>query len=202
MKLFYKLFFSLFLVGGFLYAQEKSPFSAKPEIKLYGILPSTFGDNMLGEAHEGKIGWGISTSPFSIYNFKIGVGFHFTKFSVTDVSLAGNIERSELLNLYGYVSYPIELSDKFAIEPKIGFGGNKLRQKTSEENLGNMKGASLFLGANLEYEIIQPMAVFVGAEFVNSNFTVQTHPDNEKFFNQSQQFNIHLGLKFNLFRNK
>jgi hypothetical protein len=202
MKLIYNLFFSLFLVGGFLLAQEKSPFLAQPKLKFYGSLPSSFGDNMLGEAHDGKMGFGISVSPFSIYNFNIGVGFDFTQYDVTEVSLAGNIDRSELMIVYGFVSYPIELGEKFAIEPKLGAGGTKLRQKTSSENLGNMKGFSFLIGTDLEYKIIQPLSVFLGADFIHSSYNIQAHPENEKFFDRSQVLNIHLGLKFNLFKAK
>src|SRR5690606_2373640 len=100
---------------------------------------------------------------------------------VTEVSLAGNIDRSELMIVYGYVSYPIELRKKFAIEPKLGAGGTKLRQKTNSENLGNMKGFSFLMGTDLEYKIIPPLSVFFGADFIHSSYNIQAHPGNEKF---------------------
>ena len=200
MKLLSNLF--IFIVFSSILNAQESVFRPDSEIKIYVNFPLTFGENMLNEAHDAKIGWGFMTSPFSIYNFKIGFGFDYTKFDVTDVSLAGNIDRTELLNLYGYLAYPLEITEKFNVEPKLGIGGNKLRQKTESKDFGNMKGTSFILGTSLDYEIAYPLFIMGGADFVHTNFNVRTHPDNEKFFQNASQLNLYIGLKFRFLKRK
>lgn len=202
MKLVYSFFFVVFGLNTALLAQDKLVFQPNSEIRIKGILPSAFGENMLSEAHNPKLGWGISTSPFSIYNIKLGFGFDFTRFETTDFALAGNVDRSELLNFYGYLAYPLDITDKIALEPKVGIGGNKLRQKLGEKDFGNMKGTSFLFGTSLEYEIAYPLEFFLGADFVKTKFKVESHPNNQNFFENANQFNIYLGLKFNLMKRK
>lgn len=200
MKLLSKLL--IFIAFSSIMNAQESTFRPDSEIKIYGNSPLTFGENMLNEAHDAKIGWGFMTSPFSFYNFKVGFGFDYTKFDVTDVSLAGNIDRTELFNLYGYLAYPLEITEKFSVEPKLGIGGNKLRQKNQSKDLGNMKGTSFILGTSLDYEIVYPLFIMGGADFVHTNFNVRTHPDNEKFFRNASQLNFYIGLKFSFLKRK
>jgi len=202
MKLHFRIFLFLFVLGIMLKAQENPVFQPKPELKIYGNFPLSFGDNMLAKAHDGKIGWGFTTSPFSVYNFKVGFGFDYTKFNVTDASLAGNIERSELLNFYGYIAYPFRISEKFELESKAGIGGNELRQKTGNNKFGNMKGTVYLAGINLEYEIAWPFEVFAGTDYVYSRFNVKSHPDYQSFFKNGSQLNCYVGIKFNMSKKK
>lgn len=203
MRSFFSRYILIVLVAGtFVNAQEKPVFTPTPELKIYGNFPLTFGENMLNEAHDAKTGWGFTTSPFSVYNFRIGLGFDYTKFDVTDASLAGNIERSELLNFYGYLAYPLKITEKLNAEPKFGIGGNKLRQKTGNKNFGSMKGTSFIAGTSFDYEIAYPLFIFAGADFVHTNFNVATHPDNERFFRNASQLNIFVGLKVSFLKRK
>lgn len=199
MRLCYSIF--IFLTVTILMAQEKSAFQAKPEIKIYGNYTTAFGDNMLAKANDPKIGFGFCTSPFSVYNFKIGFGFDHMRFTVNNVSLAGNIDETFVRNIYGFVAYPFEITEKFAVEPKLGLGGNRLQQKTGDKDFGKMSGTSFILGTSLEYEIVYPLEVFLEADYVTTKFKVKTHPENKDFFQKANQLNFCVGLKFNISKN-
>lgn len=197
MKSILSLFTFLILCASLTKAQEKSAFQPKPELKVYYGIPTAFGDNMLSKAHEAKSNFGFWTSPFSIYNFKIGVGFDLTKFDVTDHAVAGNMDKADLFSVYGFVGYPLKISEKFEFESRAGIGWNKMRQKTGTERYGNMKGIGFILGGNLEYEISYPFQIFAGFDYSYSKFNVNANQEYQSFFDQSQRFSILAGIKVN-----
>lgn len=202
MKLHFKIFVFALLAATSLNAQKKNVFQPRPELKIHvGYMVNT-GNNMLGKAHEPGVNLGFWTSPFSVYNFKIGFGFNYAQFKISDASLAGNIGHSDLFDFYGFVAYPVKISEKFEIESKAGIGGNKLRQKTGNNKFGNMKGASYLAGVNLEYEVAWPFEVFAGADYVYSRFSVKSYPDYGSFFKNADQLNFFAGIKFNMSKKK
>ncbi len=205
MKLHFKLYLILFFLSAYGFSQKEkeknSAFQSYPELKIYGGIPVELGNNFLHNGHDPQFDFGFYISPFSIYHINFGIGFDYSRFKVSDVSLVGNGTRSNTVSIYGYLSYPISVSDKIDFEPKLGVGGTAIRQKRNDQNFGEMNGVIYNLGANLEYKLDHPLAIFMGADYFYSKFNVAAPDDYKNMFENVGKINVFAGIKFN-FRKK
>lgn len=79
------------------YGQEKKAKTSldfKPQFSLYVIVPNHFGDNYLAKANKPHIGVGTNLNFIQVQHFKLGMGYDYISYSITDVSKAGNIGSS------------------------------------------------------------------------------------------------------------
>jgi len=163
--------------------------------RIYYIFPGAFGDNMLAKANEGKLGFGMSLSLITIYNFYLNAGFEFSQYDVTDASLAGNIEHTNITNYFGEIMYKIPVYKKVTVNPKIGIGYADVRQKTGSKKYGTQSGTSYNAGFNIDHSVTKSFMVFAGVNYSLLTPETETKSEYKSFYGTLHQLNIVVGIK-------
>jgi hypothetical protein len=182
------------------YGQEKkakSVLTFKPEFSLYAIGSNNFGDNYLAKANKSHIGIGVNFNFIQVQHFKLGMGYDYISYSITDVSKAGNIGSSRYNSVYGLLGYEIKLSNEFYLQPYLGFGSVKLNFKSGDRSFGHQTGNDFRIGFNLEYKLDKTISAFGGLGYVFSNYDVKTAPEFVSFYDNSKMLQINIGFKLN-----
>jgi len=201
MKIFV-LFFLLIVQFGFSQQEEtmqKPIFSFDHGFSVYLNKHINFGDNFLSEAHKSVIGFGIQKNIVNIYGFAIGVAYEFSHYKVTDKSIVGNIESANYSNFSARVTYDYEISDKFILNPYVGIGGTSLKHNRfsgNANNFGSIGGTSYNAGLNFTFNITKKSHLFTGVNYSYVSYGVNSAPEYDSFFNNSNQIQIHLGVGF------
>lgn len=182
------------------YAQEKKTKPSlvfKPEFSLYAITPNNFGDNYLAKANKPHIGIGSNFNFLQIQHFKLGMGYDYISYSVTDISRAGNIGSSRYNSFYGLLGYEIKLSNDIYLQPYWGFGSVKLNFKSGDRSYGHQTGNDFRIGCNFDYKLDKTISAFAGLGYVSSNYDINTAPEFVSFYDNSKMLQINIGIKIN-----
>ena len=206
MKLPFKVILLLLFSFNFSFAQEnqnkKSVFQSYPELKVYAGIPFGIGDNFISKGHDPKINYGLYVSPFSLFDIKVGIGVDFSRFKVSDVSLVGNGTSTNMGLVYGSLSYPLIITEKFEFEPKVGIGASWIQQKMGGEDFGRMEGTTVLLGSSLEYNLEHPFVIFIGTDYSYSKYNVEARADYKGFFENVNKLSVYAGIKFTMRKKK
>jgi hypothetical protein len=177
--------------------KTKSILTFKPELNFYIIAPNNFGENYLAKANDSKIGIGTNLNFIEVQHFKLGMGYDYIGYSVTDVSKAGNYKSSRFNAVYGTLSYEIKLSNDFKVQPYLGIGSVKLNFKSGDRSFGHQTGNDFRIGFNLDYKFDKTISAFAGLGYVSTNYDVKTAPEFISFYDNSKMLQINLGIKLN-----
>lgn len=186
------------------YGQEKknkNTLTLNPEIHFYLIAPFNIGDNYLAKANDSKIGVGTTINFIQFQHFKLGMGYDYIGYSVTDVSRAGNYESSRYNAFYGLLSYEIKLSNDIKVQPYLGLGSVNLNFKSGSKSFGHQTGNDFRLGCNVEYKLDKTISAFGGFGYVSSNYDVKTAPEFVSFYDSSKMIQVNVGLKIEFVNN-
>jgi Outer membrane protein beta-barrel domain len=182
------------------YGQEKkakSILNFKPEFSLYAIVTNHFGDNYLAKANKPHIGIGTNLNLIQLQHFKLGMGYDYIRYSITDVSKAGNIGSSRYNSIYGILGYEIKLSNEFYLQPYLGYGSVKLNFKSGNRSFGRQTGNDFRIGFNVDYKLDKTISGFAGFGYVSSSYDIKTAPEFVSFYDNSKMLQINIGLKIN-----
>lgn len=182
------------------YGQEKktkSPSIFTEEFCLYAIAPNNFGENYLAKANKSRIGIGANLYLFQFKHFKLGMGYDYIRYSITDVSKAGNIGSSRYNSIYGILGYEIKLSNEFYLQPYLGYGSVKLNFKSGNRSFGRQTGNDFRIGFNVDYKLDKTISGFAGFGYVSSSYDIKTAPEFVSFYDNSKMLQINIGLKIN-----
>lgn len=182
------------------YGQEKktkTSLAFKPEFNLCAIAPINFGDNYLAKANKPHIGIGMNFNFIQVQHFKLGMGYDFISYSITDVSKAGNIGSSRYNSVYGLLGYEIKLSNEFYLQPYLGLGSVKLNFKSGNRSFGHQTGNDFRIGFNVDYKLDKTISAFAGLGYVSTGYNINTTPEFVSFYDNSKMLQINIGLKIN-----
>ncbi len=182
------------------YGQEKktkSILTLKPEFSLYVIVPNNLGDNYLAKANKPDIGLGTNFNLVEAKHFQLGLGYDYISYSTTDISKAGNIRSSRYNSIYGLLGYDIKISNKFNLQPYLGFGSVNLNFKSGNKNFGHQSGNDFRIGFNVNYKLDKTIFAFAGLGYVSSNYDIKTAQEYISFYDNSQMLQINIGIKMN-----
>lgn len=180
------------------YGQEKKSKTSLdfiPEFSLYVISPNNFGENYLAKANKSRIGIGANLYLIQCKHFKLGMGYDYVGYSITDVSRAGNIGSSRYNSFYGLLGYEIKLSNEFYLQPYLGLGSVKLKFKSADRSFGHQNGNDFRIGCNIDYKLDKTVSAFGGFGFVFSNYNINTAPEFVSFYDNSKMLQINIGIK-------
>ena len=182
------------------YGQEKktkSPSIFTEEFSLYAIAPFNFGDNYLAKANKPRVGFGANLYLLHFKHFKLGMGYDYIGYSITDVSRAGNIGSSRYNAVYGLLGYSVKLSPELYLQPYLGFGSVKLNFKSGDRRFGHQTGNDFRIGCTVEYKLDKTVSAFAGFGFLSSSYNINTAPEFVSFYNNSKMLQINIGIKLN-----
>lgn len=201
----------LLLISFFGYSQEESETEIKKtkkerkirpdhEFSFYATQHLNFGDNFLSKAHKADVGFGTHKNVINIYGFALGIAYEYTRYKVTEPSLAGNIGRANYNNFSGRIAYDYKLFDEMTLVPYIKIGETRLRQKgyigDYHRDFGGFKGTAYTLGVNFNYNLDKYFYLFTGLNYNYVSYRVNSNPEYQSFFDRSNQIQIHLGIGF------
>jgi hypothetical protein len=192
------LIFGILLFTSVTFGQDKKEeiVKFKPHFSLGATYSNFFGDNYLSEGHRNdNYGFFIKLNALQVYKFNIGGLFDKTKLRATDKAIGGNVGTSNLNTANVYLNYNINLNNHLSIEPEIKYGGVEIRQSGIGKNLGTQFGKLYGVGANFNYKIDNSLTFFMNLNFNKFILNVKTTPEFESYFDNSNSFNISLGIK-------
>jgi hypothetical protein len=168
-----------------------------PQLRLNVIVPNNFGDNYLSKANKSDLGIGLNFNFLKFDKFKLGAGYNYIYYSITDISRAGNINSSRYSSFYGATTYEYKVSKHFIIEPYIGLGTAKINFKSAERSFGSQTGTDFRIGFNTDYKIDETITAFIGLGYVQTKYNIKTAPEFVSFYDHSKMLQIQIGLKIN-----
>jgi hypothetical protein len=193
-----KLFLVIIFCIQFSYSQEKKQqLKFHFESRVSAILPFNVGNNYLAKSNEASLGVNLSFNFIKMYNFKFGGGYDFIPYSITDVSTGGNINSSRYNSIFANLAYEIPIFKKVNLEPNIGIGSSKINLKSGNQRFGHQTGTDFRIGFNLDYELNDYFAFFMGTAYVKTKYDVNTSPEFVSFYDNSSLIQINIGMKFN-----
>lgn len=188
----------LLYVVQFSFGQSKSPmavFNFDPEFNFYASVPQDFGTNYLAKANAPDLGLGLHYNFLQAKNFKLGFGYDFIYYAVTEVSRAGNYKSTRYHSYTGTLAYELKLSNKWELEPYLGVGSVKIKFKSQARNFGHQTGTAFKLGTKGSYRLDETFSAFVGVEYVAAGYDVNTATEWVSYFDNSKRVQINLGVK-------
>ena len=170
------------------------------EFSFYATQHLNFGDNFLSKGHKPNVGFGTHKNIINVYGFALGFTYEYSRYRVTDPSLAGNIKRTNYHNFSGRLAYDYKLSDQMTLVPYIKIGGAILKQKgyvgDYDRGFGGFEGDSYTFGVNFNYNLDKTVHLFMGLNYNYVSYSVNSNPEYQSFFDRSNQIQIHLGIGF------
>jgi len=193
-----KIFLIILFCTQFSFGQEKKiNLKFHFESRLSTIIPINLGNNYLSKSNDANAGGAIHFNFVKINNFKLGGGYDYISYSISDVSTGGNIKWSRYNLIYASLAYEIPIIKKVNFEPYIGIGSSKLNLESDNQSFGHQTGTNFRIGINLDYELNNYFAFFIGTAFVKTKFDVNTSPEFVSFYDNSSLVQINIGIKFN-----
>lgn len=192
------LFFGILLITFVSFGQDKKEKIVKfnPHFSLGASYNNFFGDNYLSKGHKNdNYGFFIKLNALQVYNFNIGGLFDKTRLKAIDTAIGGNVGSSKLNTANVYLNYNMKLNNHFSIEPEIKYGGVEVRQSGFEKNLGVQFGKLYGFGTNFNYKIDNSLTFFMNLSYNKFILNVKTTPEFENYFDNSNSFNVSLGIK-------
>lgn len=177
------------------WSQKMEPQKRKEYFRMYTNIPGGIGNNVISKANKGKIGFGVAVTFATIDQWHIIGGYELNQFDVTDRSLAGNVDYTNVWQLYLEVLYKIPLNDKFEINPKFSLGDICFAQKSGGTNFGRQYGAALSPGFTVDYRVAGNLRVFAGLNYVLALAQTNTNSAYKSFFGTIHMLNITAGIK-------
>ncbi len=168
----------------------------KEYFRFYYVLPGAVGNNVIAKANKGKLGLGVAVTMFADNNYHAMLGFEAAQYNITDVSLAGNAEKTYISNVYAQFLYKIQTGfERVAVNPKFAFGYVTIGQRGEPGSMGRQYGLSLSPGIDADFRLTGPLRLFVGINYTLSFPETHTKSDYKNFYGTIQQLNISIGLK-------
>lgn len=161
------------------------------------VRPIGVGDNYLGKGNSGIIGHSLKFNFFELCNFHVGAGYSMLFHSITDGSLGGNMNTTNIYDLYLEVMYEVPVTNKITLFPKIS-GGPAAIHHGGKSRYGGQYGPRFGIGTYADYKLKKWLEVFIGVDYVMLFPKVETAPEYRSFFGELKQVTVSVGLKFNM----
>lgn len=198
-----RLLLILFFVLPYFATAQEEPIETKqglsftPGLLVYLKHDNDFGNSFLTEAHDSKFpGSGFQFNFLRYRNFVFGLGMEFMTYKVVDITMAGNINKGTTSNVFFKTHYLLNLGDSWSLEPNLGIGGSRFRQKSKEKNLNGFSGTKFYAGTNFTYKFDDVIGVFAGLKYAFTKYQVNTAPEFENYFRNSSQIQAIFGISF------
>lgn len=192
-----KLLILSLLFINIIFSQETKTIKFNPKIKLGITTQKFFGDNYLAKGHKNPaIGLETSFQVISIKKFNIGLGFNKSFINVSDKSIGGNIDKTNINSINGFISYDLLKLNKFNFKPEIQFGGLEIRQKNGNKLYGVQNGNFYNFSIQISYDYSKHFNPYFKLGYTNYFLNTNTSEEFKNYFNHSSSLNLSLGIQF------
>ncbi len=177
--------------------KESTAFDVKKEyIRLYLMVPGSFGDNVLAKAHKGSQGAGLMVNFYSFRQHYICGGIDFSIYNIEDVSLAGNVTHTNVRNFYLAYMYRIPIAERISLNPRLSVGSISINQRKDGDSYGRQQGTGYGAGTDIDYAFTEHTRIFLGLNYTLLKPETHTIAELESFYDTLHQLNITFGIKF------
>ncbi|MEL1242629.1 hypothetical protein AAEO56_00030 [Flavobacterium sp. DGU11] len=176
--------------------ERKKPEGRKEYFRMYLVRPNGIGNNVLAKANDGQGGLGLAVTFYTIDKIHIIGGYDFIQYEVTDPSLAGNIQNTNLATFYLKVLYKIPVIRNVDFNPGFSVGNTTVHQKTHTTSYGKQNGVAVSPGFDIDYRITGGFRIFAGLNYCIAFPKTHTNEEYKSFYSTLQQLNIVFGIKF------
>ncbi|WP_179009267.1 hypothetical protein [Winogradskyella forsetii] len=174
----------------------------KTAIITYGVhKPYTTDKSYIGRGTKGDIGFKLGAQLFIYKHFFIGTFFNATLIDVTDSSLTGDYDRSQITSAYLEVGYEFSILENFnlglCVAP-IGYANYRNDIRDGRVRQQNDHAYISIYQTYLSYNFAGNFSVFIDYSFRNDKTKINTASEIQSEFDTIQYHNIGLGLKFSI----
>jgi len=165
------------------------------------LLPFEFGDNFAAEAMDFRYGLDLQANYYPFQTpFFLGFRFQYMRGEVTQKTLVGNYDYSNVT--FGGLTFGYEHTfyEKWSIEPAISLGLTRFNnnQKNSSGVDFDDTAQSLFVSFAMNYTLSELLQIYIQPEYRRDFMNIDAPSINSGFFNNTNFFNLVLGVKFRL----
>ena len=175
--------------------KTKNEFGIDGVWRLYPTFSKHFGNNAFAKAHDDGGGLGTSLALLKYGNFRAGLAYELTTYSVSDISKVGNFTNSNSQIFTWFISYDYRLNKTFILVPDIGYGSSYVNQKSQSQRFGYYTGNHFRLGVYTDAELSSSVAIFAGIHYISTKYNIKTNAEFQDYFQKSQQIQLSFGLK-------
>jgi hypothetical protein len=155
-----------------------------------------FGKNYLAKGHANPaIGGNFRLDFYQYNNFKLGVSLGKSTIKVSDFSIGGNINRTNINNIGVNLLYDYNISEKVSISPAIKYCGVQLRQHTNSQFYGSQNGSIAGLSVDLNYNVDKNIKLYTNIGYNRYFLNVKTSQEFQSYFDNSNAINFTFGIK-------
>ncbi|GGB65068.1 hypothetical protein GCM10007424_01210 [Flavobacterium suaedae] len=167
----------------------------KEYFRLYYIHPNGIGDNVIAKANEPGGGIGVGITFGIIGQVHIIGGGELTTFSITDKSLAGNANDTNIQQLYLLGLYKFSVNKMFEVNPGLSIGTIRVNQKRNSKSIGRQNGFCITPTVTADLRLTN-ISFFIGLNYNIAFLRTNTHPEYKDFFGKIQMISLIAGIKF------
>lgn len=174
---------------------EEQPKFSKEYFRIYYIFTNGVGDNVIAKANKPVGGIGMGVTFATLKKIHIIGGYEFIRYNISDKSLAGNADKTNLLHLYLKGMYKIPVGKKFEVNPDISLGYMYINQRKNKRSFGSQDAFCITPGFTFDFKAIENLRFFAGINYCLAFTKTDTNPEYKKFFGQLHMLNIVTGVK-------
>ncbi|MGV7106407.1 hypothetical protein [Flavobacterium sp. U410] len=176
---------------------EQKSFRFNPKISL-GIQTQFFlGNNYLSKGHSNPAIGGEFDFQFMSYSkFNLGFGLKKVTIQVEDPAIGGNIDKSNLNSVNGFISYHVVSAKKVQISPTFSYGGIEIRQKSDSKLYGVQNGRYIEGSVKINYAFSPNTKIYTKLGISRYYLNVKSTDEYKNYFNQTNSLNLSIGIQF------
>lgn len=159
-------------------------------------LPS--GSNFIGDAFEGKSGFGFNAHIYVFKNLFIGYSNSKNKFNNTAIETLGNFKRTSIYERYMTIGYEFLPLSKVRLGVYVSALGkatlsNDIDSLSDQKDTGDLSA----YGLRLEYELAKNLSFTTSYHWYTIKTNIRVPSELKSYFNKGTYNVLSFGLKFN-----
>ncbi|WP_372752800.1 hypothetical protein [Mariniflexile sp.] len=165
-------------------------------------IPSTSGENFVGNGMKGEGGYSIKMQLFPYKQFFIGFNFGNTYLSVTDRAFTGNYNKTNIRNqcfFTGYEFLPFKLT---RLGLNIGISGDAHYENigftNNEEYNQTDTGVIMYYEMYFDYEVGNKFSIYFAYSYRKDKMNIMAPEILQANFNEAIYHNFGVGIKFHI----
>lgn len=196
--LFISLFFNLVCLSAQV-GKTEMDHDVLGEIGVSYVLPKPYGNNFLAQGYDIGNGINVDGKILMAPQWLVGAQWSQFKADVVDVEKVGAIDRTRITHVHAVVAYSILGSDK-QVSLRTGFGAGYAQYRHKQSTTKFMDdGFSVVANLTFCYRFSNALGVFLKLDQYWDFLNIDTAPELETFFRNTQIIAPSIGIKLYIF---